>query len=208
MSAPVPANIVVEDELSEAVLRRLLASCGGPWAVLTVYSRGGSGYITKNISGFDNASKGTPFVILLDLDDYDCAARRVRALLPRGPRANTIFRIAVREVEAWLLADTKSMARFLGIRPERIPNRVEQLADPKATLVRLAAKAGTRAVREDIVPPKGSTAKQGRAYNARLSKFVSTQWDPKAARANSDSLDRAMHALERFAPSWAGSQGD
>ena len=202
MSAMIPANLVVEDELSEAVLRRLLATCGGPWAVENVYSRGGSGYITKNIRGFDHASKGTPFVILLDLDASGCAARRVRSLLPHGPNKNTIFRIAVREVEAWLLADRASMASFFGLKPDRIPTNVEELTDPKRTLVRLAAKARTRAIRDDIVPPKGSTAVQGRAYNARLSKFVSTLWDPDGARANCDSLDRAMQALERFAPSW------
>ena len=57
---PIPIDLVVEDELSESVARKLLESSSQSYALRIVYSRGGYGYIKKNIFGFNNAAKGTP----------------------------------------------------------------------------------------------------------------------------------------------------
>lgn len=202
MNAPIPANIVVEDELSEAVLRRLLEECGGPWSVNTVYSRGGAGYILRNLRGFNAAAQAVPFIVLLDLDHADCAPLQLAKLLPHGPAANMVLRFAVREVEAWLLADANALASYLGVPGAAMPAEVDSLSDPKRALVRAASRSPRRGILDDVVPPKRSTAIVGRDYNARLSKFVVSTWRPELARSQSDSLDRAMTALEQFVPDW------
>ena len=46
MNGPIPINLVVEDELSEQMLRTLLERCGNAYEVGTVYGHGGSGYLT------------------------------------------------------------------------------------------------------------------------------------------------------------------
>jgi len=52
------------------------------------------------------------------------------------------------------------------------PVNPDGLPDPKAALVDVARRSRSRAVRERIVPNRGSTAKQGRDYNSvSLSSF-------------------------------------
>ncbi len=68
----IPVNLVVEDFLSEAVLRRLLENSNQPFAVGACYCHGGFGYIKSKIMGFNHAAKGTPFLVLTDLDQAEC----------------------------------------------------------------------------------------------------------------------------------------
>lgn len=120
--------------------------------------------------------------------------------MPR--HANLLFRIAVREVESWLLADQVNLARFFGIAQSSIPARPDELPDPKQKLIDLARKSRNRRLREDIVPRKGSTAKQGPDYNVRLEEFVNGIWNPRTAAESSPSLHRATLKIERFHPIW------
>ena len=68
----VSANLAVEDELSEAILRRLLAESSQKYHVRVVYSGGGYGYIKKNIGRYNAAARHTPFIVMTDLDTYAC----------------------------------------------------------------------------------------------------------------------------------------
>jgi hypothetical protein len=203
MNGHIPVNIAVEDPLSEAVVRRVLGACGGPWAVGSVYGRSGVGYLRRTIAGFNLAARGVPFVVLADLDRADCAPSLLRRWLPHGAHANLVLRFAVREVEAWVLADARSLGSFLAVQQSSIPEGVDLLEDPKRELVRVARGSRRREIVADVVPLTGSTAVVGRNYNARLIQFVDDQWSPGAARRRSDSLNRMMLALESFAPTWA-----
>jgi hypothetical protein len=203
MSDPIPVNLAVEDALSNVILRRVLEGCGGPWAIGSVYSRGGIGYLQKMIGGFNNAARTVPFAVLADLDAGLCAPAVVAKWLPNGPASNLMLRFAVREVEAWLLADSDSVAKFLGVRSRFVPDDVESLADPKRELVQLARRSKKRDIVADLVPRAGSTALVGRNYNARLAAFVQTTWNPSKARVSANSLDRAMTAFAGFRPSWS-----
>jgi len=73
MMQPIPIHIAVEDPLSEAVLRKILICSNRPYIVGSCFNRGGFGYLKKNIRGFNNAAKGTPFLVLTDLDRTECA---------------------------------------------------------------------------------------------------------------------------------------
>jgi len=143
-----------------------------------------------------------PYLILTDLDYEECAPIMIKEWLPETRNPNLIFRIAVREVESWVLADRPGFAKFLGISQNKMPRKPDELLDPKAYLINLAKDSRKRALREDIVPKQGSTAKQGPAYNERLASFVQDAWNPSNARQFSPSLERTIRAIEVFAPVW------
>lgn len=203
----IPINLVYEDDLSREVLLRLIdspavRSSDRCFSVGTKRPGRGYGFLKKNIIGFNQASKGMPYLILTDLDDRECAPLLINEWLPQTRNPNLIFRIAVREVESWLLADDAGFARFLGIAKHKLPRNPDDLRDPKATLINLARTSRKRDIKADIVPRPGITAKQGPAYNDCLISFVKDTWNPEKARRHSQSLEKALRALETFEPQW------
>ncbi|HEY7320113.1 MAG TPA: hypothetical protein VIE89_21300, partial [Candidatus Binatia bacterium] len=57
---------------------------------------------------------------------------------------NMCFRVAVREVEAWLLADRERISRFLSVPLSRIPTNPEGERDAKEVMVSLASVRETK----------------------------------------------------------------
>ena len=201
MSA-IPVHLAVEDDLSEAVLRRLLRHTDRGYAVGTVYGHSGYGYLRKTIAGWNSAARGVPFVVLTDLDRYPCPAALIGEWIPRHQHANLLLRIAVREVESWILADRGNLSVFLHVSPQGLPSLPDTLADPKAVLVSAATRSRSRDIRSRVVPKRGSSAKQGPDYNSCLIEFVYGAWNVDASVASSPSLARTMARLHRFTPSY------
>jgi len=205
---PIPINLVVEDELSEAIARKLLESGSRPYAVRVVYNRGGYGYIKKNIRGFNNAARGTPYLILTDLDARECPPSMIGRWFGQASlEPNLLFRVAVRDVEAWLLAHRSAFAEFVGVREGLVPQDVEQIRDPKKKLIEIARRSRRKRIRQDIVPPRDSTREQGPDYNGRLARFVKDHWDPRHCAAVSRSLEKAVQRIDSFVPSWMSRAG-
>jgi len=198
----IPIQLVVEDSLSEAVLRKLLAKSQRQFAVGTCYCQGGFGYIKNKIMGFNLAARGTPFLVLTDLDQATCPPELLDQWLPTSKHPNLIFRIAVREVEAWLLADQKGFARFSRIPERKIPKNSEGIPNPKEKLIELVKQSPLAGLRTDIVPREGTTAKIGPNYNGKLIDFVNSKWDISMAQKNSNSLQKTVRALDNFEPIW------
>jgi hypothetical protein len=196
----IPINLAVEDPLSEAVLRTILHQSNRRYIVGNCYSKNGFGYLKKNIKGFNNAAKGTPYIVLTDLDRAECPQELIQEWLPYTKHPNLLFRIAVREVEAWLLADSDSFAKFLGVSQTLIPQNVDEISDPKQTLINIARKSQKRELHEAIVPRSNSTAKVGRDYNGQLIYFVNNYWQMEAAKLCSPSLKRAINVISKFEP--------
>ncbi len=199
----IPIHLVVEDLLSEAVLRKLLAYSKKQFSVGTCYCQGGFGYIKNKIMGFNRAARGNPFLVLTDLDLAACPPELIDQWLTTPKHPNLIFRIAVREVEAWLLADQKGFARFSLISEKRIPANSEGIPNPKEQLIELVKHSPLADLRTDIVPRQGTTAKIGPNYNGRLIEFVNSKWDIEMAQKNSTSLLKAVKALDDFEPKWS-----
>jgi len=108
------------------------------------------------------------------------------------------LRVAVREVESWLLADREQIARFLSVRLSQIPREPDELEDPKRVLISIAGGSRKREIRQDLVPRPESGRAVGPAYDARLIEFVANCWHPVEAAVNSRSLHRCIAALERL----------
>jgi hypothetical protein len=199
--SPIPINLAVEDELSEVILLQMLHSLEN-FAVGTVYRRGGFGYLRKNIDGWNKAAKGTPFLVLTDLDEHVCPTQLIADWLSVPKHPNLLFRVAVHEVESWVLADRENLSRFIRVPVSAIPAHVDDILDAKAALVALGMKSRSKLIRESIMPRRGSTAKQGPGYNGCIGQFVREQWDVSVAQANSPSLARTMNRLSSFTPVW------
>ena len=198
----IPIQLAVEDLLSEVVLKTLLDRSKNEYRIGTVFNHGGFGYLRKTAPGWNNAARGTPFLLLTDLDQHHCPPALVTDWLTEPKHPNFIFRIAVREVEAWILADKRNFAAFLVLSQNTLPAQPETLDDAKRTLVTLAARSRRTATRSRLVPKSGSTAKQGPDYNRCLGEFVVKHWDHLEASANAPSLLRCISAIENFKPTW------
>ncbi len=196
-----PISLAVEDDLSEAVLRKIIGASGQPYAVGSAYGKSGFGYLKKRISAFNNAAKGGPWLVLTDLDQAECPPALIEEWFGTLSRQhNLIFQVAVREIEAWLLADRPAFARFTGLRINLIPRDVEAIQDPKARLIALVSQSRRTSLREGIVPPRGR--KQGPDYNGRLAEYVLKYWNPRDAMKHSPSLERLIRLLDTFSPVW------
>lgn len=192
--------VAVEDVLSEAVMRRLIASSGRHLVIDRVVNAHGYGQIKAGMAKFKAASRVLPHVILTDLDRYPCPPALLNDWGAISLPPQLLFRIAVREVESWLLADREGIAEFLHIAVTKVPRNPEAEADPKLALINLARRSRKRSLTEELVPQAGSAAPIGPLYNARLREFVNDKWDVDRAMAHADSLARTLTRLCAFLP--------
>jgi len=190
-----PFTGAVEGPVDEVVLLRVIAEVGRE--IETVYVAEGKANLLRRLTGFNSAARFAPWVVLIDLNATECPASLRQAHLPT-PSAQMVFRVAVRAVESWLLADQTRLASFLAVSGSRIPQMPDAGYDPKQSLVNIARHSRRRAIREDMVPPPGARRRVGPAYEARLIEFVlvgRSGWCPSAAAASSESLRRCLAAL-------------
>lgn len=203
---PIPINLAIEDDLSEVMLRTIIEKSGREYHIGTAYGRTGFGYLRKTVAGWNAAARGIPFALLTDLDKYQCPADLITDWLRTPRHANLLFRVAVKEVEAWLLADPANLSKYLSVPPALVPGVCEQVSDPKEALVNLARKSRSGDIRSRIVPRRGSTAKQGPDYNGCLAAFVQSIWNIDTACLNSNSLRRTVERIRNFQPVWPPAQ--
>jgi hypothetical protein len=181
--------IATEDNLSEVVARRLLKDFRPTVSVVASIGGKGKSYLQQRAGELNRTASTVPVLLLVDLDvPHPCPADTIARWLPQGVAAKMLFRVAVMEIESWLLADRRGCSNLLSIDPRRIPANTDSIANPKEFLVNLAAKSRTRIVREELVPTPNSLAKVGPGYTSRLASFANMSWDPTAACASSRSL--------------------
>jgi hypothetical protein len=190
-------SLAVEGPTDAAVIARLLARCG--LEVAAVYGQEGKARIDSSLSGYNQAAAFGPWVVVRDLDnDAACAADLAADLLPQ-PAQWMRFRIAVRSVESWLLADASTLAGFLRVKKARVPVKPDLITNPKLALVNLARQSTRPAIVYDMVPKKGVSSTVGPAYSARVIEFASKHWQIDAAMRNSDSLRRCVLRVQELA---------
>lgn len=187
--------VVVEDALSMAVARRLLAHACPEIEISLPRVTAGVGRIKADFSRYLAASRVMRHVVMVDLDRAPCPATLKAAWKIPPTHTGLVFVVAVRETEAWLLADRAGFAAFAGIPAAKLPARPEEEEDPKQTLVNLVRRSARKSLAQEIVPAKGSRLSIGPLYNETLSRFVTDAWDVHAAAAAAPSLDRALRRL-------------
>jgi len=132
MADGIVISAAVEGIVDEAVVRKLIAHADATLG--DVYGKQGKFFLRQKIAGYNNAAQRAPWLVLVDLDsDEDCAPPLRSAWLPQ-PAPYLCFRVAVREVEAWLLADAERLAGFLSVALSRLPSDPARAADAAARL--------------------------------------------------------------------------
>ena len=190
----------VEDRLSASVLERLVEETDGALKVGVSIPPKGAGDLKKKLPELIRLATNVPVLLLTDLDQKECAPGLVTEWFGnRGKPNDLIFRIAVREVEAWLLADKANLAEFANIPLAKLPDFPEALPDPKQTLLNLVFRYSPSTIKQDIVSDHGHGPVQGLSYNERLSQFVHKNWNPTEASDRANSLARARLRIGELA---------
>jgi hypothetical protein len=189
--------VLVEGDTEVPIVDKLLALVGTE--VGTVYGLKGKDRLDQLLPKYNQAARFGRWFVLRDLNgDGVCAPDLVQRLLPH-PATHMCFRVAVRASEAWLLADRERICEFLAVRTGRVTENPDDLRDPKQRLVNLARDSRRRAIREDMVPARGTSARVGPGYTARIIEFATTRWRPEVAAVRSPSLTKCIAALRRWA---------
>lgn len=189
--------LAAEDEPGLAAGRKLVTEA----PPLTVYreenAHGFSRLKTKTPNFQKMGAHGFPVLMITDLDASPCPSEMIDDWLGDVPSPGFLFRICVREVEAWLLAHRVAMAHFLGVALSRVPAAPESLSDPKAELIALAQHSPHRKIRVGFKPIGTSTI--GPDYNRLLGDFIRDSWNADIASKASPSLARARKRLQLLA---------
>jgi hypothetical protein len=160
-----------------------------------VHVKGGKPNLLARLDGYNNAARFSPWLVLVDLDRHDeCAAAFVRQHLP-DPAAGMHLRVAVRQVESWLMADAEELSTFLSVPRSSVPSDPDRCEDAKRDMVMLSGRSRRRLVRDEMLPRPRSGRAVGPAYTSRLIEFVSTRWRPEHAAMRSESLERCVRRL-------------
>ena len=200
-----------EDALSCAVMTQLVAYCNAldtsrvPLHFRPGFPENKRGYghikkmIPKICSMAENAGLAT--FILTDLDMTTCSPELIRDWFNSTEEKPVLpdpilFRIAEREVEAWVLADRQGIAGYLGIAESNFSSDPDSLGDPKENLLNIVRAKGHKRYHKDMLPSE--TSHVGPEYNPRLCAFVNDHWGVDRAAEKSPSLRRAIAAINRF----------
>jgi hypothetical protein len=189
----------VEDLPGELVLRRLVRQHRRLHVRNEVRGLQGEGYLKANLPFWNRAARSFPMLVLLDLD-RGCAPGKRSAVLADPPHPNLLLRIAVVEVESWLLADHDAMAAWAGIPSSKLVADADAVSDPKQLLVNLVRRHGGARLKRLIVPHEGDRRQTAPGYNDGMRDLIDRHWDPDRAEARSPSLCRARQRIAEWRP--------
>lgn len=190
-------TVAIEGMSDEGAVRAILRECG--LSVSMIQGRGGKDSLLKKLTAYNKAARFSPWFVLVDLDTVNsCVVDSVAKWLP-SPADYMVFRVAVTELESWLLADAERVAEFLGVAHSVIPKNPDRLRDPKQEIINLARKSRKREIREGLVPRPGSGTSIGPTYASDIREFGQTFWRPRIAARESPSLARCLERVEELA---------
>lgn len=188
--------VATEDALSETIADRLVAEVNQGLEINVRMRRMGYGYLRSKLPELIRLARHIPVLLLTDLDLSECPPTLIHSWsgdvqLPAG----MLFRVAVREIEAWLLADRPGFAEFFDVPMPKLPLDPEAIEDPKQMVINLVRRYGRRDAKAAILPERGSRAKIGFGYNQMLCHFVERHWSLERAMESSESLRRTHRRL-------------
>ncbi len=190
----VAIQYLVEGVTDAPVIEQVIRACGG---------EPNRGLVARGKHKLDPKLRGiqrscgphSPWVVLRDLDnDADCGGMLVSKLLPERSSFMEL-RVAVRQVEAWLLADRLAFASYFAVSTARIPSAPDGCADAKRVVVDVCSTSKKSAIRHDMAPRLGSGRKVGPGYEGMIIAFADSAWDPRRAALESPSLARALDRI-------------
>lgn len=162
----------------------------------------GKSQLDERLQGYNSAARHSPWFVLRDLDHDAACAGQLLVKKSFKPSDLMCFRLAVRELEAWLLADREAVCSFFRISPGSLPEDPDAEHDPTQTLVNLARRSRSRKIQRAMVPKPGMAISVGALYEATIIEFGRDHWNLDRAAARSKSLARARQRLRELAQRW------
>ena len=190
--------LAVEDTLSDAVSTKILRHFGIEIHVRIPNTYQGNTYLRRRAEGLNKSAKGPPYVFMFtDLDSpKSCPPDLIQSWVKAPLNPGFFLRVAVMEIESWIIADRGALAAFLSIPVGRIPSAPDDIPQPKEFLVSLARRSKKKSLRDQLVPSRRAvTARVGPEYNSRLSQFVREDWNLERAALVSPSLKRTIDRI-------------
>lgn len=192
-----PISVVAEDLLTQAVLHKCIAEYLPEHSIVRSEVKGGRGNVQRQLRAYAALAARIPVLIGVDLDGDGCAPGLLASwAMSYSPDPRLLIRVAVREVESWVLADRKQIARLIRAQSDDITRDPDALDDPKLFFLTLARATPDMELKSDLVPRNfGIHPRIGPAYNPRMCKFVQEKWRPHVAERRSKSLARTLDAI-------------
>jgi hypothetical protein len=187
----------VEGPSDEAALRQIAGTLGVELG--EVYGRNGKIQVVRSLGGYNYAAKHEPWIVLIDLDNEDCVVSALNTWLPE-PSGLMCLRVAVRELEAWLLADSERFSQYFSVSLALLPTAPDDLPDPKLALLNLVRRSRRSSIKFDMLPDPKLGQSIGPAYTARIIEFINAEdgWRAEIAAQRSPSLRRAIAGIEQL----------
>lgn len=192
-------GLIVEGSTDRYAAERLLATRDLRVDLARVIVTGGKQRLDARLAKYNEAAKFAPWLALRDSDRDagDCPARLRQSLLTGAQSSALCLRLAVRTLDAWLLADRQAFSAFFSVPLPKVPHHPEELDRPKDALTQACRHSRTRAVREAMVPPKGRPG-PGPEYTSYLLDYCRSSWRPDVAAEAAPSLRRALAEIDRL----------
>ena len=200
--------IVGEDPVTFAIIKKMLVYCSPDFEIISeLPARGGQ--VKSKVQEFNTLSKQNPVVLLIDLDNHDCAPQLIERFI-KDKNDDFIFNIAIDEAEAWLMADREGFAAYFKIKVEDMPfaHQTKQGGRKALSEMNFAYKSSMYLTHELIKKSKNSeyikqltpkkNAAKGPEYNSCVLPFIQNTWNIDNARQNSDSLNRMILRIEKL----------
>lgn len=151
-------GVVVEGLTDRVALENILATRSRTLDPHRVIITGGKQQFDTRLAKYNLAARHGPWLALRDADhDADgCPVALRRALLAAPHCPALCLRLAVRTLDAWLLADADAFATHFSVPRSKVPKDPEELARPKDALVNACRASKRREVRAAMVPPEGT----------------------------------------------------
>ena len=185
--------VVGEDELCCSIAEILLEHSGVATMVHQRLNTKGADPFKKKIAAMNNvATNVMPVLMIADADQAACVVAQRNAWVPRYISDRLCMRLAVKEAEAWALADHVGFAKFAELSADLLPARPETEDDPKRSLLALIQKSRRRVLRDEMLPEKGASSPVGLGYNIHMTDFIKNYWDVDRAAERAPSLARAI----------------
>ena len=172
-------GLVVEGQIDRVAAGIILATRNLSVDPNRVIVTGGKNRFDARLSKYNQAALLNPWLALRDSDHdaSDCPATLRHSLLTVPQSPAMCLRLAVRTLEAWLLADARTFSDHFSVPASKVPNEPEGLARPKDALIKACRSSRRREVRAGMVPPPG-TSGTGPEYTNFISRYCREAWRP------------------------------
>lgn len=160
---------------------------------------GGKSGLDPRIPNLNRSGRHLNWLILRDLDhDAPCASALIDRLVGRNLSPRVSLRIPIRALESWMLADANGFAHEFSVPFHHLPDRPDDLENPKQHLVNVCRRSRRSAIRQAMVPRPDSGRTVGPEHATRIDAFARRAWSPERAAVRSASLARTIAALRRL----------